>query len=91
MLGVPRETIFEDYLATNVYTAATTESRIKSVGALLYDPELLRPLIEARREYLQSSFDAVEDEYGSFDKYLTKGLGIDKATQAKIRANLLAD
>jgi protein-tyrosine phosphatase len=90
ILGVPRETIFEDYLATNLYTAATTESRIKSVGALLYDPELLRPLLEARREYLQASFDAVEDEYGSFDKYLTKGLGIDKAAQAKIRANLLA-
>ena len=55
ILGVPRETVFEDYLATNIYTAAQNESRIKSVGALLYDPELLRPLIEARREYLQAS------------------------------------
>ena len=91
ILGVPRDTVFEDYLATNTYTAAQNESRIKSVGALLYDPELLRPLIEARREYLQASFDAAVDEYGSFAKYISKGLGVDKATQAKIRANLLAD
>jgi protein-tyrosine phosphatase len=89
ILGVPRDRVFQDYLATNTYTAAQNESRIKSVGSLLYDPELLRPLIEARREYLQASFDAADEQYGSFDKYLSKGLGVDKATLAKIRANLL--
>src|SRR6185436_11756577 len=86
ILGVPRDTVFQDYLATNKYTAAQNEARIKSVGALLYDPELLRPLIEARREYLQASFDAADEQYGSFNKYVSKGLGVDKATLAKIRA-----
>jgi protein-tyrosine phosphatase len=89
ILGVPRETVFADYLATNEYGKAQNDARIKSVSSLLYDPELLRPLLEARREYLQSSFDAVDDQYGSFDKYVSKGLGVNKATLAKIRANLL--
>jgi len=90
ILGVPHDTIVSDYLATNQYSAALTESRINSVRSLLYDPELLRPLIEARREYLEASFEAADTEYGSFDKYVSKGLGINKATLAKIRANLLS-
>ena len=54
------------------------------------DPELLRPLLEARRPYLQASFNAVYEKYGSVDRYVTKGLGIAKATIRKLRHNLLA-
>ncbi len=90
-LGVPRETIIEDYLATNDYTKAKNESTLQSVANLMENPELLRPVLEVREEYIQSSFDEVEKKYGTMDKYLRKGLGLTKAQIAALRENLLTD
>lgn len=91
-VGVPRATIMQDYLETNAYTAAHTESRlrlIRWVSLFRADPDAIRPLFEARPEYLQAAFDTIDQKYGSTDAYLRDGLGIDAETQARLRANLL--
>jgi protein-tyrosine phosphatase len=90
-LGVPRETVIEDYLLTNEYAAAKNEERIQQVQSLMENPELLRAVLEVRKEYIQSSFDAVDAEYGSMPRYLRKGLGLTAADIAALRANLLTD
>lgn len=90
--GVPRTTIMEDYLETNAYTADHTESRLRLIRwASLFraDPDAIRPLFEARREYLQAAFDAIDENYGSTEAYLRDGLDIDAETHARLRANLL--
>ena len=91
-LGVPEETVFEDYLLTNRYTAAETESTLRVIRfASLFraDPERIRPVFEARREYLRAAFDAIRAEHGSFDVYLEQALGIDAGERKALQDRLL--
>lgn len=88
-LGVPESTVMEDYLLSNVYRAERNEQTLATLGALMRDPELLRPVLEVRPEYLQASFDTIGEVYGSLAAYLENGLGIDQATLERLRANLL--
>lgn len=90
-LGVPSATVFADYLLTNDYTKEKNASTIASVASLMADPTLLLPVLEVRREYLQASFDAVKKRYGSFTKYLRKGLGVTPSELTRLRKNLLTD
>jgi protein-tyrosine phosphatase len=90
-LGVPKATVFEDYLLTNELAAEQNEGRIESAAALMDDSELLRPLLEVRREYLEAGFAAMKKEHGSFAKYLRKGLGVRKADLEALKRNLLTD
>ncbi|MEV4503449.1 tyrosine-protein phosphatase [Streptomyces klenkii] len=74
-LGVDRETVVRDYPATNEY-------RAKEAGAVPaplspHDVAVLRPVLEARPEFLNASFAEVADRYGTFGNYLRKGPGSD--------------
>lgn len=91
-VGVPREEVMRDYLLTQEYTAESRAAmlralRIRSLGML--DTAGIEALASARREYLQAAFDAIDSEYGGTDGYIRDGLGIDDATLAQIRRNLL--
>jgi protein-tyrosine phosphatase len=91
-LGVPEETVFSDFLLTNVYTAAKIERTltILRVASLFRrDPEAVRPLLEVRREYLQAAFDAIHERWGSFDAYLRDGLGVDDGERRALQERLL--
>lgn len=79
ILGVSREDIFEDYLATNHYLASDilflTEFVKKRAGveSELAD-ESLRYLFGAEREYLESFYDAANKKYGDFAGFVKEGL-----------------
>ncbi len=91
-LGVPEQTVFEDYLKTNLYTARETESRLfwlRVFSLFRTDPEQVRPLLEARRPYLQAAFDTLEADHGSFDAYLRDALGVSSAEQRALQERLL--
>lgn len=88
-LGVPKDTVIEDYLLTNEYAAEKNAGRIESATPLMEHPEYLVDLLEVRAEYLETSFDAVNEKYGSFANYLKKGLGVSKADLKKLKQNLL--
>jgi protein-tyrosine phosphatase len=89
-LGVPKQTVIRDYLLSNEYLKQVFDDQLEAIQALNGLPELVRPVLEVRKEYLQAGFDAVEEEYGSFARYLRKGLGIDKQEHARLKKNLLA-
>ncbi|WP_380878620.1 protein-tyrosine-phosphatase [Sphingomonas sp. DBB INV C78] len=76
LLGVPRETVMADYLASNEYLRAKNEATITSVAKMM-PREKLEPVLGVRAEYIQAAFDEVEKSYGSFDAYLKDGLGLD--------------
>ena len=91
-LGVPRETVMRDYLLTNDFSAEHTESTLRILRFVSFfrtDPESVRPLFEARREYLQTAFDTIDEKYGSTGAYLRHGLGANDALLARLRENLL--
>jgi protein-tyrosine phosphatase len=82
MLGVPWETIIEDYLHTNtVWTG--------HVGRY---PELdaatRAALIEARLDYLEAAFAALRQDHGAVEVFCESMLGVDGACVARLRAEL---
>ena len=92
-LGVDRATVYQDYLLTNDRSAALIQ-RILEVfrtNAVMEDPTLMLPVIRADASYLDAAFAAVDAGWPSFDDFLTDGLGLDRATLAALRKNLLTD
>jgi protein-tyrosine phosphatase len=92
VLGVPRETVMEDYLLSNHYTAAETRKRLRLIEIFTLfraDTNALRPLFGVEPAYLEAAFDAIEKRYGDFDRYRREALGLDDARVASFRALLL--
>lgn len=91
-LGVPEETVFEDYLLSNRYLAGFRRFVLRWVPLYSFfrtDPDDLLPLLEARRSYLQGSLDTIVELYGSVDTYLEDRLGLTPERREQLRANLL--
>lgn len=86
-LGVPEEEVIEQYLLSNRAAEQIVDQQ-KIHGREVW-AELLRPLLEVRAEYIESSFAAVREEWGDFEGYLEKGLGITESEIEAIRRNLL--
>ncbi|MDJ0944845.1 MAG: tyrosine-protein phosphatase [Kiloniellales bacterium] len=90
-VGVPRETVYEDFLLSNVFLERRTRlyAFLASFGSLFRVPRSeVRPLLEVRRAYLEAAFAAIDERYGSFDAYLRDGLDLDEATLARLRTVL---
>lgn len=77
-LGVPRETVFEDYLLTNRYW-----DRGNRVPADM-DPETVAHVFSAREEYLSAAFETIDRQFGGIEAYLSDHLGLDDDTKAAL-------
>lgn len=86
-LDVPEEQVVEQYLLSN-RAADEIVAQSQERGREWWH-DSLAPLIGVREEYIRASFDAVRSDWGSFDAYLEKGLGIRDAEREAIRENLL--
>ncbi|MCX6005988.1 MAG: tyrosine-protein phosphatase [Chloroflexi bacterium] len=90
-LGVPKDTVMQDYMLSNIYLAASNQSSIEALRPKLTD-EMLASLIammEVRTEYLQAAFNEMELKYGSIDSYLEKGLGLTPEKRSQLRNLML--
>ena len=98
-LGVPWETIREDYLLSNKYRAKEINRRVGELQLLAADTLLVEPeqvdmaninafyILEAG--YIDASLDEAVKRYGSMDEYMYKGLGITDKELANLRNQLL--
>ena len=89
IMGVPRDTIMRDYLASNAYLE-TKNRRLIAFIKNESDRALVQPMLEVRPEYLAAAFDEIDKRYGSFDNYLHQGLGLDDSTIQALRKEFLA-
>jgi protein-tyrosine phosphatase len=100
-LGVPRETIYADYLLSTTYRrpewempkitpAVMQENPTAAFFARYQDNPQARkptPLVDSDgRPLVQHALEAVEQQYGSVEAYLDKEIGVDAADIAKLRA-----
>lgn len=78
MLGVPQETIMEDYLLTNEYLLFHFKWRLFLVQLLRgkHFVEKVKGFMAADPFYLSAAFDSIDREYGSFENYVQNGLGL---------------
>jgi protein-tyrosine phosphatase len=90
--GVPRETVIQDFMRTNEYTAGYIDRNlwiVRAVSLFRTDPDRIRPLLGVERAYIEAALDTIDSRYGSLDRYLHEGLGLDDTTLASIRHNLV--
>lgn len=91
-LGVPEQTVYEDYLATNRYRATYNNFVLRWVplySLFRTERKELLPLLDARAEYLDASFQEIRNRWGSVDVYLEEALGLTPERREALRANLL--
>jgi len=93
-LGVDRATIMQDYLLTNDYLPidqeiAALQSLYFDRKATTIDPQLLRPILEVRAEYLRRAFSAIDERYGSVMNYLLGPIGLSHSDIATLKARYL--
>lgn len=91
-LGVPEQTVLEDYLLTNEHL--NIDERLRRL-AERYEPhgmpdrESLMALAGVRPEYLRGAYEAIEAEFEGVEHYIERAVGLDAAARELLRSRLL--
>ncbi|MEU5284903.1 tyrosine-protein phosphatase [Streptomyces sp. CA-278952] len=90
-VGVEPEAIEEDYLKSNDLHRRYAVKRSDASGTGMSPEvlELLDPLFGARPAYLAAAFTAIEENWGTTDRYLSEGLSVSPETRERLRERLL--
>jgi protein-tyrosine phosphatase len=87
-LGVPRDTVIDDYLLTERFFEGTCRLA-ETHGFNQIDPVIWEPLMRAEHAYLDAMFGALEQRHGSVDGYLVEILGVDAVLKQRMAQQLL--
>jgi protein-tyrosine phosphatase len=85
LLGVPKETVMEDYLRSNDYILPMDQKIIDAFVEAGGDPSIPPAIFGVKKEYLEAAFDEMTTKYGTIEKYFSEGLGIDASQQKALR------
>jgi protein-tyrosine phosphatase len=88
LLGVSAEDVMRDYILTNDQLLPALRPVVDRFVAAGGDPDLLQPVLGVRPGYLEAAFDEARQRYGSMDRYLAAGLGIDDGLRQRLRDDL---
>ncbi len=94
ILGVPMDTIYQDYLLSN---KAQEQSYKYEITYALYwvmenkqvASELVRLMGSVEKPWLEAAFAEIDKDYGSFDAYVHDFLGLSEADISKLKSVLL--
>jgi protein-tyrosine phosphatase len=92
MLGVPDESVYYDYLASDRYLHRFVVSTVRKVRIATLSGARTRritPLLVTDRRYLDASFAAIREHYGTFDGYVRDGLNVSDADLESLKGRLL--
>ena len=92
-LGVPRETIMEDYLLSNENQLSSSKlgtgaASAASQAGMEITPEMLQMfalLTKVHKEYLEAFFATIDAKFGGTEGYLKQGLGLTDEDLARVR------
>lgn len=85
LIGVPEETVVEDYLRSNDYILPMYEEGIQRFVDAGGELNIVVSILGVKEEYLNAAFEEMHTEYGSIEKYFTEGLGISIEQQTSLR------
>lgn len=91
LLGVSKEEIYADYLASNAHIAAKNKTDLSRMSEGFNDmqKEQLLSIMEARENYLTAFFKGIEDSFGGVELYVSYILKIEKSTIDNFRAFIM--
>lgn len=90
-LGVPRETVMRDYMASNYYQDRSIRRRARLAPLIGINSRVALPLLQVRVVYLQAAFQMIEERYGSIDNYIREGLCISDQEREKLKQKYLEE
>ncbi|MFH1195551.1 MAG: tyrosine-protein phosphatase [bacterium] len=79
LIGVSRDKILNDYLASNELTLKRRKQTImfiRIISLFRISADQINPLFEARPEYIDETLDMILDRYKSIENYLISACGI---------------
>ncbi len=85
-LGVQFDSIFADYIASVNYNAALTTKLINKINAKGHNGEIIRPLLEVKKEYLDAALAEIRENHGDLYDFVVNTL---KADVARLRERFL--
>jgi protein-tyrosine phosphatase len=95
-LGVPRDTVVQDYMLSNQYllapdTIETTTADLQRAFGLAEAPDIstVKTIMTAKPETLEATLDKIGKTYGSFGNYLQDALKLSDSDLLNIRQRLL--
>jgi len=99
LLGVPWETVREDYLLSNEARSEEIEKRLEvlkqsaaetlGIPASEVDMTNIRAFFILEGEYIDATYDEIVRRYGSIEKYVTEGLSLSENEIEQLRNALL--
>jgi protein-tyrosine phosphatase len=85
-LGVPRETVVQDYLLTNRYLNAGTLATSKATGDWAkLPPAVLQAFMAADPSYIATALHVIDSHAGGIDGYFRDELGLSHADIVRLR------
>ncbi|MDH6676870.1 protein-tyrosine phosphatase [Rhodococcus sp. LBL1] len=90
--GASEQTVMDDYLLSNDYLAQTNQRTLAGISQAM-GPQVaqnLAPVLAVDKSYLDAGFAQMRTDYVDLSGYLTKGLGLDNTTIAKLALKLRA-
>jgi protein-tyrosine phosphatase len=85
LLGVPKDTVVEDFVRSNDYILPQYQKVIDEFVASGGNADIALAVFGVNAGYLEASFDEMEKHYGTIERYFSEGLGIDAAGQDALR------
>lgn len=91
LIGVPEDTILNDYLLSNVYFLPAYSRQLhllqRTHGRATADFATI--FAQVRTEYLQAAYQAIDEVYRSFEIYVQEGLALSERDLTKLKGYLL--
>ena len=91
ILGVPRDLVMGDYMASKTH-ALEARSRDLMMIRIFSGSEAeqkMAVLMGVEKAWLEAAFDTIDERWGDFDTYVHEGLGLQDSDISRLKATLL--
>jgi protein-tyrosine phosphatase len=85
-LGVEFDLVFKDYIASVIRNAALTTKLINKINEKGHNGEIIRPLLEVKKEYLDAALTEIRENHGDLHTFVINTL---KADEARLQERFL--
>jgi protein-tyrosine phosphatase len=93
-LGVGKDAIMKDYMLSRQYfpidiALARATQNYAPDESIMFDPKIMLPVYEVQPEYLNTSFNEIEKQFGTMENYLSQQLGITEEMTIELKERFL--
>lgn len=92
VLGVPRQTVLDDYLLSNRFRRAEVRRTMWKMRIFVRDRQLadvVEQMLTVRPELIGATFSAIDEQYGGFEAFVAKGLLLTREDVKTLKARYL--